>query len=102
MAILTKCPKLLPSLQYFGEENYREIMNGFLTNSVINNSRENGGKGWGEMIAGLQIDGTPIEKLSYKTKEFFEINYANPRESHLKRSSPAATATTEHEVDGGG
>ena len=92
---------MLPELALFGDEKYKEIMDGFLVNSAINNSKENGGKGRGEMIAGLQIDGTPIEKLSYKTKEFFEINYANPRESHLKRSSPAATATTEHEVDGG-
>jgi dihydroneopterin aldolase len=41
-----------------------------------------------------------IEKLSYKIKDFFIINYENPRASDLKRSDSSASALM-YEVGGG-
>ncbi len=92
---------MLPELALFGDEKYKEIMDGFLANSVINNSRENGGKGWGEMVAGLTVEGDLLDKLSFKIKEVSNINYDNPKESHLKKSSSATAAELEHEAGGG-
>lgn len=92
---------MLPELALFGDEKYKEIMDGFLANSVINNSRENGGKGWGEMVVGLTVEGDLLDKLSFKIKEVSNINYDNPKESHLKKSSSATAAELEHEAGGG-
>ena len=75
-------------------------MDGFLANSVISNSRENGGKGWGDLVVRLPGDDDSLTKLSTKINEIFRIDYANPRESCLKRAKSAATLATEHEAGG--
>ena len=92
---------MLPELALFGQRNHRAIMDSFLVNSVINDSKENGGKGWGVMVAGLPGDESVLKKLSTKIEENAEINYENPRGSCLKRSGSAAALAFGHEVGGG-
>ena len=92
---------MLPELAFFGKRSYRTIMEDFLTNSAINNSKENGGKGWNEMVAGLAVEGDPLTKLSTKIIENAEINYDNPRESCLKKANSSTKFATEHEAGGG-
>jgi hypothetical protein len=48
------------------------------------------------------MDGTKIEKLSDEIEKIFIIDYANPRESYLKRADSASTLTREHEAGGDG
>ena len=92
---------MLPELALFGDAKYKEIMNHFLANSVINASRENAERSWGDMIQELDRDGTLLEKLLDKIAGVFKIDYQNPRESRLKSSIPTVTLATEHEIAGG-
>ena len=93
---------MLPELALFGQRNYRAIMDGFLVNSVINNSRENGGKGWGEMVATLPGTDDTLTKLSTEIDKIFEIDYTNPRGSRLGKSNSSAALVVGYEVGGVG
>ncbi|MBU6140402.1 MAG: hypothetical protein KGP29_02445 [Proteobacteria bacterium] len=88
--------KLLPSLQYFGEEKYEAIMNGFLINSVISNSQVNGGKGWGRLIEQQMIkDGkigstvtinSLLNELQEGVSSYAKIKFDSPENFYMKNS----------------
>lgn len=88
---------MLPELALFGQRNYRAIMEGFLINSVINNSRENGGKGWGDTLRIASESENPVEWLSRNIQErAAKIDYELPLNSRLNNSLASSKLLISH------
>ena len=95
--------QLVPELALFGDENYKKLMDDFLTHSVIYPSKENGNRGWDELISG-GVPGTQasLEKLTNKIKENFTINYEQPLNSCVKRLAVSCSSEQAAEFGSGG
>ncbi|MDX2083647.1 MAG: hypothetical protein SFV53_06655 [Rickettsiales bacterium] len=74
---------MLPDLVLFGKKSYRDIMDRFLNNSVIENSRENGNMGWSEIIKTKSGESEGlVQWLSRNIQErVSKIDYENPLNS---------------------